>query len=57
MENKIFDIVTDLLRQDISKDQSIIRLMALFDNEKKCNYCEKKIPINEGIFICRDCSL
>ena len=24
---------------------------------KECNYCEKQIPINEGIFICRECSL
>ena len=58
MEDKIFDILTDLIRQDISKEESIIRLMTLFsDDVKQCNYCENEIRCNEGLFICRECSL
>ncbi len=27
----------------------------LFDEEKSCMYCEKKVKRGEGIFLCKDC--
>jgi len=44
MEDKIFDIVTDLLTDDITKNEAIVRLSALFKNvgqrEKLLAFCE-----------------
>ena len=31
MEDKIFDIVTDLIREDISKDEAIDKLLTLYN--------------------------
>lgn len=36
---------------------SILENMDINNEEKQCNYCEKTILINKGIFICSDCSL
>jgi hypothetical protein len=33
MEDKIFDIVTDLLRKDITKEQAIDKLVELYQNK------------------------
>jgi hypothetical protein len=32
MEDKIFDIVTDLIRDDIRKEEAIDKLLALYDD-------------------------
>ena len=36
MEDKIFDIVTDLIRDDISKNEAIDKLLILY-SVSKCN--------------------
>ena len=44
MEDEIFDIVTDLIRADISKEQAIDKLLSLHSvskNEAICN-CENE---------------
>ena len=35
MEDKIFDIVTDLIRDDISKDEAIDKLLVLYNVSKR----------------------
>ena len=43
MEDEIFDIVTDLIREDISKDEAVSKLLRLFDVKRsdspKCDKC------------------
>lgn len=40
MEDEIFNIVTDLLRDDISKNEAIDKLLALY-NVSQCNWFER----------------
>ena len=35
----------------------VVKVSKKKEDNKQCNYCEKEIPTNEGIFICRECSL
>jgi|TARA_R110000851_G_scaffold329187_1_gene500824 hypothetical protein len=44
MEDEIFDIVTDLLRDDISKQEAIDKLLILYsvsNNEERVPFCDK----------------
>ena len=52
MEDKIFDIITDLIREDITKDEAIAKLLVLFgavdsfcqefeQNFNNSSYCKK----------------
>ena len=43
MEDKIFDIVTDLLREDISKEEAIDKLLILHSDSK--NELKEKLQI------------
>ena len=62
MEDKIFDIVTDLIREDIGKEESIQKLFILYNvsncrcNEPtKCRNCDEMVVmVSEGEF-CPSC--
>jgi hypothetical protein len=41
MEDKIFDIVTDLVRGDISKEQAISQLLVLYSVSCQCDACKQ----------------
>ena len=62
MEDKIFDIVTDLLRHDISKTEAIDKLLILHNVSKsvKCKECNDSKKewsdfLEEHIGECRHC--
>lgn len=59
MEDEIFDIVTDLIREDISKDEAVSKLLSLFNDGGyrtqpklvKCDNCEEMVEmISSGEF-------
>jgi len=62
MEDKIFDIVTDLIREDIGKEEAIHKLLVLNSvsncrcNEPvKCRNCDEMVVmVSEGEF-CPSC--
>jgi hypothetical protein len=62
MEDKIFDIVTDLLREDITKTEAIDKLLVLYNVSNcrckepvKCRNCDEMvIMVSEGEF-CPSC--
>jgi len=41
MEDKIFDIVTDLIREDISKQEAIDKLLILYSVRCQCDSCKQ----------------
>jgi len=41
MEDKIFHIVTDLVRGDISKEQAISQLLVLYSVSCQCDACKQ----------------
>ena len=41
MEDKIFDIVTDLIREDITKNEAIDKLLILYDECNRENNLQK----------------
>ena len=53
MEDKIFDIVTDLLREDISKTEAIDKLLILHSVSKSF-YCQHELVLDckEQCFKC-----
>jgi len=48
MEDKIFDIVTDLIRDDISKEQAIDKLLILHSVSKRYDEMTFKPPFRVG---------
>lgn len=60
MEDKIFDIITDLLREDISKTEAIDKLLILHSdrisrNKACCHSKSKWIKDSSGDYFCLVC--
>ena len=51
MEDKIFDIITDLLRKDIEKEDAISEILKLH-NDKLSAFQKNRLDILFGILIC-----
>jgi len=55
MEDKIFDIVTDLIRGDVGKEEAISQLLGLLNvSDIPCQH-KNTIGINQKYDRCKDC--